>query len=212
MTVFIYDLIDPQTLKIRYVGKTINPRERLLNQYNEKSNTYRCHWIQSLRRKGLCPLQLFLEVLDDNDNWQSREIYWIKHFRDLGYDLVNCTDGGDGVTNISGESKERMIKTWVGRKHKPETLLKLSLASKGRKHDDKWRQYMSNKLKGRIFTTEDRIKLSKGISKLGEQQIKEIKELLNKHVSQYKIADMYHVHQGTISNIKLNKYYKWLKV
>jgi len=207
MTIFIYALTDPMWLNVRYVGKSIDPRQRLINQCNEKSNTYRCHWIQSLVKQGMHPIQTFLEVLDDNANWQDREKYWISYFKSHGNKLVNCTDGGDGVVNLSGESKERILRTWKGRKHKPETLIKISLASKGRKHDDNWRKSMHDKMVNRDFSYETRLKISKSNSKLSDDDIDTIRFLLDNHISQYKIADLYHVHQGTISNIKLNKFY-----
>jgi group I intron endonuclease len=207
MPIFIYSLIDPFTLELRYVGKTERIFQRLHDHCNDKSKTHKANWIRSIINRGKTPIQLILEVLTDNSDWQERETYWIKHYRDLGFKLVNSTDGGDGVVNLSQESRNKIINTWLGRKHKLETLIKISEASKGRKHNEEWRKFMHDKLKGRYFSEQDRIKLSKGISKLTGEQVNQIRSLLHDGVSQYTIADMFHVHQGTISNIKLGKYY-----
>lgn len=102
-----------------------------------------------------------------------------------------------------------MLKTWKGRKHKPETLKKLSESSKGRIHSDEWKAKMSERMKGREITWSD--KLKKAVTKLTDDEIREIRNLLSKKVSQYKIADMFGAHQGTISNIKNGKCYQHVK-
>jgi hypothetical protein len=203
--IYIYSLIDPFTNKIRYIGKSTRPKERLRNHCNEKANSWRNHWIRSVISKGGQPQLSILETLADDADWQSIEIGWIKRGRDAGWPLTNCTDGGDGVTNLCGESKERMLRTWKGRKHKPETLIKLSISSKGRRKTDDAKKAMSVKMKGRKITWTD--KISKANKKLNESQIMEVRQLLKDKVSQYTIADMFGVHQGTISNIKRGKFY-----
>jgi len=206
--IYIYVLIDPRNSQIRYVGKSIRPKDRLTNHCNDHSKNHRCYWIQELLSLGMMPKQQTIEIVPPNISWQEREIYWISYYKRCSANLVNCTDGGDGVLNLSGESKERMLKTWKGRKHKPESLIKIGLASKGRKHNDKWKKDMKQWIKKREFTKEYRDKLSIGVSKLDVNQINIIKSLLNDGVSQYVIADMFNVHQGTISHIKCGKFYK----
>lgn len=44
--------------------------------------------------------------------------------KDMGISLVNMTAGGQGMLGF---------KPWLGKKHKPESLLKMSLAQKGQK-------------------------------------------------------------------------------
>lgn len=204
---YIYALIDPRNDEVRYVGKACRPKERLMNQRNERANTHRCHWLMSLSEIGLKPIQIILETVPVDRNWQEREMYWISHYRQLGVPLTNGTDGGDGVLNICPEAKAKMIKTWLGRKHKPESLIKIGLASRGRTHDDNWRAAMSNRMKGRIFSPEHRVRLSLGVSKLNSEQVKEIKVLLSQKVPQRTIAKIFRVHQGTISNLNRGKCY-----
>lgn len=205
---YIYALVDPKKCEIRYIGKSCRPKERLTNELNEHSNTHRCHWLQYLKALQLRPIQIIIEKVPLDMDWQLREKYWIAHFRSLGCNLVNDTDGGDGVTNLSPESKAKMLRTWTGRKHKPESLIKIGLASKGRLHDDKWKQNMKQWMAKRQFTPEYRKKLSLGVSKLNELQVIEIKKLISEKIPQRIIAGMFGVHQGTISHINRGLFYK----
>jgi hypothetical protein len=156
--VFIYGLIDPFTFKVRYIGKTINLKQRFERQINEQSKTHRCHWIQQLRAKGKKPIQVVLQELNDGDDWQKAEIKWIAIAKKYGWNLVNGTDGGDGVLNVSGEGRARMLATWKGRKHKPETLIKLSERSRGRVKPEKAKDILSQKMRGRKIEWVDKLK------------------------------------------------------
>lgn len=102
MSTYIYVLVEPDTLDIRYVGKTVSPGSRLYGHvYDAKlgKRARRFIWIRSLINRDLLPfLQIIEEVADDED-WRPREKFWIKHLRDLGCGLVNGTDGGDGALN-----------------------------------------------------------------------------------------------------------------
>lgn len=204
--VFIYALIDPFTFKVRYIGKTIRLKERLMNQMNERSNTYRSHWLQSLKSKKKRPHQVILQTLNDSDDWQKAEVRWIAVAKKYGWPLVNCTDGGDGVTNLSGESKARMLKTWKGRKHKPESLEKMRLANVGRVHSEDHKKHMSELMKGRKIEWTD--KISKANSKFDAESIAMLKNDLANGMMVIEAAKKYGVHRTTITKIKLNKYPK----
>lgn len=200
--IYIYALKDPFTDEIRYIGKSIRPRERLANQCNEHSNTYRCHWIQSILAKGKRPIQIILEELPSDADWQSAEKRWIAYGREQGWPLTNGTDGGDGVPGLSGESKERMLATWKGRKHKPESLLKIGAASRQRRHAPEWSQLMHEKMKDRVFSPEHLQKISHSLRKLTDDQVREIRRALAQGALQKELAKVYGVDKGTISNIK----------
>lgn len=203
--IYIYGLIDPFTKEIRYIGKSIRPKERLTNHCNDKSTTWRTNWIQSILKKGKRPELIILQSLDDSEDWQKSEIDWIKKSRDMGWRLTNCTDGGDGLVNPPQEVRDKMIKTWTGRKHSEKTKKLIGEKSRGRKHSEEHKAKISKVMKNRDITWGN--KISKSVSKLDENQIKEIRALLEEKVSQYVIADMFGVHQGTISNIKRGKCY-----
>lgn len=98
-TTFIYILIDPVQNTIRYVGKTNNPDERFKNHKNKSrdKNTHKRNWINKLRSIGFKPE---MEIIDEVSvsEWKYWEKFWIGYFKCLGFDLVNYTEGGDGLT------------------------------------------------------------------------------------------------------------------
>ena len=202
--VFIYALIDPFTFKVRYIGKTANLKQRLQRQCTEKTQTYRCNWIQGVIKQGRKPIQVILQELTELDNWQECEKKWILIARKYKWPLVNCTDGGDGVTNLSGESKNRMLRTWLGRKHKPETLLKLSKSSKGRIKSDSSKDLLSEKMKGRKIDWKDKIKVS--VRKFTPDKVTDIQYRISQGEKVKDLALEFGVHRTTLSKIKNNQY------
>lgn len=95
----IYVLKNPDTDEVRYVGKTSKDLTRRLNQHiydsESENRNKRKNWITKILSQGKIPL---IEEID-HCNWedsQEKEIYWIKYYRDLGVNLVNSTDGGEG--------------------------------------------------------------------------------------------------------------------
>lgn len=207
--IYIYALIDPFTKEIRYIGKSIRPKDRLTNQCNEHSKTWRSNWIQSVLKRGKRPQISILQSLENNEDWQEAEKEWIKKGKEMGWKLTNGTDGGDGLVNPSEEVRQKIIKTWTGRKHSEETKRLIGEKSKGRKHSEESKKHMSKLMKGRKITWGNKLKIAN--SKLNDKQIDEIRALLKDKVSQYVIADMFNVHQGTISNIKNKKCYEHIK-
>lgn len=197
---YIYGLFDPISGACRYIGVSVRPIDRYKTHLVDKSNTWKCHWIQKLISNGHKPMLFIFKCFDINDDWQSIERAWIKYARDFSFDLTNCTDGGDGILGITGDGYERMKNTWKGRKHKPETIELYRSMRIGKLHTQEWKSDMSITMKGRQITWKD--KIAEANKKLKPEQVKEIKELINNKVSQRDIAKMYKVHQGTISNIK----------
>lgn len=204
--IYIYALKDPFTDEIRYIGKSIRPRERLTNECNERVNTHRSRWIQSVLAKGKRPIQIIIETLPHDAHWQSCEQMWIAYGRAIGWRLVNGTIGGDGVSGLSEESKAKMRATWTGRKHKPESLIKIGAASKRRKHTPEWREYMREIMQGREFNEAWRKRLSEGVRKISDEQIAEILKLIENGSKVIDLAKLYGVHRTTITKIKWGKY------
>ena len=107
MDVYIYALCDPRDDAIRYVGRTVNPKDRYRNHLKAKWNTHRCCWIIGLKELGLMPKMFILEVTDD-ENCRNSETWWIKHLRENGHDLTNHSDGGDGLLNPTQDTRNKM--------------------------------------------------------------------------------------------------------
>jgi len=91
---FIYGLTDPETGEMRYVGKSNNPKVRYRYHLKDKStNPHKTAWIHKLTERGLKPNLIILEETT-SEQWEERERYWIKHYRDEGAPLVNILEGG----------------------------------------------------------------------------------------------------------------------
>lgn len=104
--VTIYALCEPidkwRTGPVRYVGKTINVvwhRVRA-HAYAAKRHAPRLpvhRWLRKHIEAG-DPFHIrHLEVLPPGADWEGRERHWIAKFRDEGADLLNLTDGGEGL-------------------------------------------------------------------------------------------------------------------
>lgn len=116
----IYGLVDPRNQQIRYVGKTSGRlHSRRLAHISDvrRGRTYipRHRWLAELLSSGLEPEIFEIEVVIDN--WQEAEQFWISYYRFIGADLLNATDGGDGL---------------VSYRHKDETRKKQSESAKAR--------------------------------------------------------------------------------
>ena len=81
----IYVLKHPDTLEIRYVGKTIRSLSRRLgnhitNARGNKHNKHLSNWILSILKEDKKPIIELIEECDYNI-WQEREKYWISQFQ-----------------------------------------------------------------------------------------------------------------------------------
>ena len=97
------------------------------------------------------------------------EVIVIKNFRDLGYEVLNLTDGGEGLLGYSYERTDEHRK-------------KLSNALKGRVVSDETKAKLSKSLKGKKLSEEHKIKLSESNAKymLGKHHSEETKEKMSK--------------------------------
>jgi group I intron endonuclease len=113
---------------------------------------------------------------------RKAEIFWIAKFdsKNNGY---NLTDGGEGQTGraMSLETKTKISKAkkgkgigvnnpFYGRRHSPESLIKISESSKNRKHTDESKEKISRAVRGKRhpswgkkLSLEERNKISLGM-------------------------------------------------
>jgi ribonuclease BN (tRNA processing enzyme) len=125
--VIIYSLKDPNTLEIRYVGKTTSELKTRFDSHCCNQNIYRknysAQWIKSLILQNKKPIIEIIEIVEDNI-WQEKEKYWIKKFKQEGFKLTNMTEGGDvgckgykhtekAKLNISIKNKRLKSKEWM---------------------------------------------------------------------------------------------------
>ena len=123
----IYVLKHPDTLEIRYVGKTVRSLSRRLGNHiaNAKGNKHNMHlanWILSILSESKRPIIELVEECDST-SWQEREKYWISQYPNL----INLTIGGDGCEGFL---------------HDEDTKKKCGLANLGKKHTEEYKKYM----------------------------------------------------------------------
>lgn len=92
----IYALLDPITRKVRYIGKTKrDPQQRLKEHIKSISRSPVNLWIQNLLSRDMQPHVYILSRTVESQAAQ-KEKHWIAQGRDLGWPLLNASDGGEG--------------------------------------------------------------------------------------------------------------------
>lgn len=136
---YIYGLLDPDSLELRYIGKTKYPKKRMQQHCYPtqlKTKTHRNSWIKSLLRQNKKPGFIILEAcVRDVD---EAEIEWIANARKDGARLVNGTNGGDGNKggySPSPETKEKLRLSHLGKKRSPEHVTNMKAAQ-----TEEWRR------------------------------------------------------------------------
>jgi len=185
---YIYSLIDPRTNEIRYIGKTIDPERRRRDHYKyavRNPQVPKDLWYRSMLDKGVEPIFHIVMKIPD-DRWQRLERQVIAKYREMGYRLLNMTDGGDGSQGYrwTDEQQERHRETCRRLWDNPEYVaamraslenhdwsylddeFKRNLSERMKEHwaDPEWRAMMKEALKKRS-TDEFRAKLSKASKK-----------------------------------------------
>jgi len=132
-TTFIYGLCDPRTGYLRYVGKANSPRVRLYRHHCVgPQKNHRHDWLLNLKKNGLKPEMFIVEEVPV-DQWEEAERFWICYFRSIGCPLVNATGGGDGVSNVTDETRAKLRAIALSRpKPSLATRLKMSKSLKGK--------------------------------------------------------------------------------
>ena len=89
--VFIYTISEGNE-NIRYVGKTINPKQRFKNHIYKskilKDNNLKNKWIAELLKKNNNPKFEIIDIIDHHE-WKFWEDFYINLFRSWGFDLLN---------------------------------------------------------------------------------------------------------------------------
>jgi hypothetical protein len=130
-TVYIYGLTEPDNLsEIRYIGKTTDIKRRYRNHLRKTSiKSKKQDWINSLVKDGKKPNLIIIHKCYEWE-WAEFEIYYIKTYRELGYNLLNITDGGDSPSHAK-ETIEKIRKSNTGKHPTKETIQKLILSHIG---------------------------------------------------------------------------------
>ena len=153
----IYVLRDPRDNRVRYVGKTINHKNRY-RAHRAPTGQHCCgKWLAELRSMGILPVMEIIETVSAGQDWAEREIYWIAYWRAKEPDLTNTATGGqtaptlkqpkltvarrlatleaNGKLGYFSEAHRKAISEGlIGREIKPETREKLRQANLGKKY------------------------------------------------------------------------------
>jgi len=203
---YIYVLRDPRNNAIRYVGFTTKTLEERLSGHisDRRDGTHKANWLLQLYRMKLRPIIQPIFTWDDpNVNWGMIEKNWIRELRNLGWDLTNETDGGEGTS---------------GWKHTKETCEKMSKSARGKIISKETRQKISYALKGHEVLQHTRNKISygqignnnaaghKNYTKVTQSIVDEIRgRLTGQRGEQTLLANEYGICQQNISCIACNK-------
>lgn len=150
-----------------YIGVTNNFNARM-SQHKYKKNK----GVNSPLYNKMNKYNHETSILIESDSYEEilkMEVIVIKNFRDLGYEVLNLTDGGEGVLGYSYERTSE-------HKNKMSTILKGKVVS------DETRAKLSKSLKGRQFNEEWKIELSENSARymLGKHHSEETKEKMSK--------------------------------
>jgi len=132
----IYGLFDPRDGELRYVGKSTNGLARPRGHTAPsklRPRTRKNNWLKSLLSKGLRPDIVVLEELSGPEGLDDLEKLAIAHYRSIGFELYNSTEGGEGSFGRTQGAEERVKKSEAlrGRKQTAEHRKKVSAARKG---------------------------------------------------------------------------------
>lgn len=98
---YIYKLLDPRDMSVKYIGATVNPRRR---QSQHKSGQFVgrdvSDWSNELKKLKTYPYLVVIEKCPI-DQSSVREKYWIDYYVDNGALLLNW----DGVKRKYGHDK-----------------------------------------------------------------------------------------------------------
>ncbi len=140
--------------RLFYIGKGSSARRAY---YMQGRNNY---WNKIVAKYGKPTVQVLAEWKTEAEAF-DHEKFLIACFRDMGYELANLTDGGDGTSGYK-QTPEHIEKTrkaklgkpayWnIGRKHSEESKLKMRVKLKGRVNSEKQKSIASALFKGNTY-------------------------------------------------------------
>lgn len=163
--IYIYGLVDSIKNELKYIGKSVNPKNRYRKhlQESKKKLTYKDRWLNKLLENNQKPELLIIDVVNEN-NWVFWEKHYISYFKSIGCILTNISEGGDNPPNQIGKKRskeiiEKIRNKNIGKKRSDDIKKKMSLSKKGKPiphlNNEKNRSHLHKKnlslsLKGRI--------------------------------------------------------------
>ncbi len=128
LELYIYVLIDPIDNRVRYVGKTKNPKRRESDHMRlGEAAKKRClidFWKLSLFELGTKPIFKIIDIttIDKIDNLEK---FYITEYK-KSTNLLNMTSGGDGLQDPSEETRRKIGEKSKGRRLSKEKYRELA--------------------------------------------------------------------------------------
>jgi hypothetical protein len=164
-------------LSVRYVGYTVSANGRLADHIEEA----KCGWILQVLMSGFVPV---IRIVDQGlgHSWREAERFWIRFYREeVGADLTNLTDGGEGALGLkwSDEARARI----TGRTKSAEVRSKISLSLLGIEVPEERRKRISLSNKNKPKSAAHRKAISDGLkgnkNSLGHKHGRQTKQLIS---------------------------------
>lgn len=171
---FIYGLVDPiDPRHIRYVGMASVRESRPLDHARNArcisaKATHLICWIRKLQFEGRDYQVVKLEQLAEVTSKKFLgfiESCYVKSLREIGHDLTNGTDGGEGGDTgrlQTAAEREAMSAFQTGRTRSAETRALMAEAKRNRLVTDATKKNLSATLTGRKLTDAHRANISLG--------------------------------------------------
>lgn len=173
-----------------YIGQTVHFRRRVTAHIKDSINLNTILY-RSFSKYGILNHSLeLIEVLDDKELLDEREIYWIEHYQSFFKNLLgmNLTQGGKGVKGKQLSEKQKLL---------------LIEANKNRVWTEEQRQALSLRTKNKTWKMkEGYISPSKGIPRTEEVKQKIREANLGRKMSEEAKLKMSKNKKGRISNRK----------
>lgn len=106
---YIYVLREEGDSEVRYVGKTKNPRQRLISHLSPVSTSPKDKWVSSLiydkNGNPTKTVRVVMDVIDEctDENSNFIELKWIKHYAERGDRLTNdMKKNQNRIRHVSG--------------------------------------------------------------------------------------------------------------
>jgi len=126
----VYEHIRPDTGQVFYVGKGAPDR---LRSVTRRHNKYHSRIYNKMKRLGLTVEQHVIATNLPEESAHIFEKMRIMMWRAMGAPLVNMTEGGEGLSNPSEETRARIGAASKVRQNKPESKDAVSAVHKGKK-------------------------------------------------------------------------------
>lgn len=156
----------------KYIGYTTQrPNDRLTEHRYESTKpkyTHKLNWIRSIGPENLeMDILVQLPMTTLFELWEY-EIRLIAEYRSNGFELVNGTDGGDGVS-MTQEVREKIGQAHRGRVHTEQSRRNMSAS----RQNPTYRKNASEWMSSRVVSPETRAKISDaGIGRITTEETK----------------------------------------